>query len=142
MLQRGRRGDGLSAELTGMFAPSVGNGLHQLAEDYNADLIVVGSSSRGLIGRVLVGDDARGTVSGAAVRSRSRPTTTPIGAATSGLSACLRRHPRGGARARACPQLAVRALLTAFCRPRPPVSPAASGAGAGGPMSQGSSGGG
>lgn len=56
---------GVSAELTGMFAPSVGSGLHQLAEDGDADLIVVGSCSQGPIGRVLV-DDARGTVSGAA----------------------------------------------------------------------------
>ena len=66
MLQGEVEAMGVGAELTGMFAPSVGSGLHQLAEDDNADLIVVGSSSRGLIGRVLVGDDARATVSGAA----------------------------------------------------------------------------
>ena len=66
MLQREGEAVRVSAELTGMFASSVGGGLHQLAEDCDAGLIVVGSSSRGRIGRVLVGDDARGTVSGAA----------------------------------------------------------------------------
>jgi nucleotide-binding universal stress UspA family protein len=65
MLQREGDAMGVTAELTGMFAPAVGAGLHQLAEDCDADLIVVGSCSRGLVGRVLVGDDARGTVSGA-----------------------------------------------------------------------------
>jgi nucleotide-binding universal stress UspA family protein len=65
MLERERAGMGVGAKLTGMFASSVGSGLHQLAEDCDADVIVVGSCSRGPIGRVLVGDDARGTVSGA-----------------------------------------------------------------------------
>lgn len=65
MLERERDAVGVTAELTGMFASSVGRGLHQLAEDCEADVIVVGSCSHGPIGRVLVGDDARGTVSGA-----------------------------------------------------------------------------
>lgn len=65
MLGRERDAAGVSAELTGMFASSVGRGLHQLADDCDADVIVMGSCSRGPIGRVLVGDDARGTVSGA-----------------------------------------------------------------------------
>jgi nucleotide-binding universal stress UspA family protein len=65
MLERERDAVGVPAELTGMFASSVGSGLHQLAEDCDADVIVVGSCSRGPIGRVLVGDDARGTVRGA-----------------------------------------------------------------------------
>ena len=66
MLERERDAIGVVADLTGMFAPSVGNGLHQLGTDCGADLLVVGSSSRGPVGRVLAGDDARGTVSGAA----------------------------------------------------------------------------
>ena len=65
MLERERDAIGVSADLTGMFAPSVGSGLHQLGTDCGADLLVVGSSSRGPVGRVLAGDDARGTVSGA-----------------------------------------------------------------------------
>ncbi len=65
MLDREREAMGVSAELTGTFAPSVGFGLHQLADERGADLLVVGSCSRGLIGRILVGDNARGTVSGA-----------------------------------------------------------------------------
>ena len=66
MLERERDAIGVVADLTGMFAPSVGSGLHQLGTDCGADLLVVGSSSRGPVGRVLAGDDARGTVSGAA----------------------------------------------------------------------------
>jgi nucleotide-binding universal stress UspA family protein len=65
MLERERRALGVSAELTGMASSSVGSGLHQLAEDRAADLIVVGSCSRGLAGRVLVGDDTRGSLNGA-----------------------------------------------------------------------------
>ena len=66
MLERERDAIGVVADLTGMFAPSVGSGLQQLGADCGADLLVVGSSSRGPAGRVLAGDDARGTVSGAA----------------------------------------------------------------------------
>ena len=65
MLERERDAIRVVAELTGMFARSVGDGLHQLGTDCGADLLVVGSSSRGPVGRVLAGDDARGTVSGA-----------------------------------------------------------------------------
>ena len=65
MLEHQSEATGVTAELTGMFAPSVGSGLHQLAEDCDADLIVVGSATRGRIGRVLIGDGARGTISGA-----------------------------------------------------------------------------
>ena len=65
MLEQETVATGVTAELTGMFAPSVGSGLHQLAEDCEAALIVVGSSSRGPIGRVLIGDGALGTVTGA-----------------------------------------------------------------------------
>jgi nucleotide-binding universal stress UspA family protein len=40
-------------------ASSVGRALHELAEEIGADLIVLGSSPRGLLGRVLLGDDTR-----------------------------------------------------------------------------------
>ena len=65
MLERERDASGVTAELTGMFAASVGSGLQQLGLDCEADLLVVGSSSTGPVRRVLVGDDARGTVAGA-----------------------------------------------------------------------------
>lgn len=44
---------------------SVGRGLHELAERQQADLLVVGSCRRGLIGRVFVGDDTREGLNGA-----------------------------------------------------------------------------
>jgi nucleotide-binding universal stress UspA family protein len=65
MLERERQAAGVTAELVGMTSPSVGAGLHQLAEDCDADLLVVGSCSRGLARRVLVGDDTRGSLNGA-----------------------------------------------------------------------------
>ena len=65
MLERERHAAGVSAALTGMTSSSVGSGLHQLAEDCAADLLVVGSCSRGLAARVLVGDDTRGSLNGA-----------------------------------------------------------------------------
>ncbi len=66
MLERERVAAGVSAELTGMFAVSVGIGLHQLAKDLGADLLVVGSCRRGSVGRLLRGDDTRDSVSRAA----------------------------------------------------------------------------
>jgi nucleotide-binding universal stress UspA family protein len=44
---------------------SVGRGLHELADRQHADLLVVGSTRRALLGRVLVGDDARAALNGA-----------------------------------------------------------------------------
>ena len=43
----------------------MGRGLHELAEATGADLLVVGSSRRGLLGRVLIGDDTRAALNGA-----------------------------------------------------------------------------
>ncbi len=43
MLEREQAAMGVSADLTDIIAPSVGSGLHQLAEDCHADLLVVGS---------------------------------------------------------------------------------------------------
>jgi nucleotide-binding universal stress UspA family protein len=65
LLEAEREAAGVSAELVSIFAPSVGRGLHALAEDRAADLLVVGSTSRGLAGRVLAGDDTRGALNGA-----------------------------------------------------------------------------
>jgi nucleotide-binding universal stress UspA family protein len=46
-------------------ASTVGRGLHELAVDRRADLLVVGSTHRGLPGKVLVGDDTRAAFNGA-----------------------------------------------------------------------------
>lgn len=43
-------------------APSVGAGLHEAVSTLGGDLIVVGSSRRGVIGRILAGDDTHDTV--------------------------------------------------------------------------------
>jgi nucleotide-binding universal stress UspA family protein len=45
---------------------SPGRGLHRIAEDLGADLIVIGSPHRGPIGRVVAGDTARAVIQGAA----------------------------------------------------------------------------
>lgn len=55
----------LTAEVATVCAASACEGLHRLAEERDADLLVLGSSSRSLIGRVLLGDDARASLNGA-----------------------------------------------------------------------------
>jgi nucleotide-binding universal stress UspA family protein len=46
-------------------SPSIGQGLHSVAEVLDADLLVVGSSSHGLAGRVLIGNDTTSALDGA-----------------------------------------------------------------------------
>jgi nucleotide-binding universal stress UspA family protein len=46
-------------------ATSVGEGLHRAAQEHHADLLVVGSSGRGVSGRLLFGDDMRASLDGA-----------------------------------------------------------------------------
>jgi nucleotide-binding universal stress UspA family protein len=53
------------AQLLAYAASSPGHGLHVLAEQQGADLIVVGSCSRGGLGRVMLGDDTRAALNGA-----------------------------------------------------------------------------
>lgn len=53
---------------------SVGRGLHELAEREAADLLVVGSSRRGLAGRVLLGDDTHAALNGASCAVAVAPT--------------------------------------------------------------------
>jgi nucleotide-binding universal stress UspA family protein len=55
----------LDAELRWIGAESPGHGLHELAEAMGADLLVVGSTHRGRIGRILIGDDTRAALAGA-----------------------------------------------------------------------------
>jgi nucleotide-binding universal stress UspA family protein len=65
LLERERADSGVDAEIASVVALSPGRGLHEQAERQRADLIVVGSCGRGLLGRVLVGDDARAALNGA-----------------------------------------------------------------------------
>ena len=65
LLEQARDATGVDAELIDITASSVGRGLHYLAETREADLLVVGSSSLSLAGRVLVGDITRASLIGA-----------------------------------------------------------------------------
>jgi nucleotide-binding universal stress UspA family protein len=65
LLERERTAAGLEAELVALECTTPGAGLHRQAEAQSADLIVVGSSSRGMIGRAALGDDTRGALNGA-----------------------------------------------------------------------------
>lgn len=64
VLQAARAEAGIEAKLSPVASPQVGRGLHELAEGIGADLIVVGSSRRGLLGRVLHGDDMSAALNG------------------------------------------------------------------------------
>jgi nucleotide-binding universal stress UspA family protein len=65
VLETARNETGVDAELRPIGAPSVGGGLHRLAETLGADLLVVGSTRRSRLGRVLLGDDAAASLDGA-----------------------------------------------------------------------------
>ena len=65
VLETARQEAGIDAQLRLHGASSVGRGLHELAEQSGADLLVIGSSRRGLLGRVLIGDDTRAALNGA-----------------------------------------------------------------------------
>jgi nucleotide-binding universal stress UspA family protein len=56
---------GIEANILPYRASSVGRGLHELAETIRADLLVVGSSQRGLFGRVRLRGDTRAALNGA-----------------------------------------------------------------------------
>jgi nucleotide-binding universal stress UspA family protein len=65
LLETERAEAGVSAHIRWRGSSSVGRGLHELAEKIDADLLVVGSCRRGILGRVLVGDDTRSALNGA-----------------------------------------------------------------------------
>jgi nucleotide-binding universal stress UspA family protein len=56
---------GVQAALRWRESSSVGRGLHELCEVIEPDLLVVGSSRHGLLGRVLLGDDTHAALNGA-----------------------------------------------------------------------------
>jgi nucleotide-binding universal stress UspA family protein len=65
LLEEVRGEAGVEAHLRWRGSRSVGRGLHELCEVIEADLLVVGSSRRGLLGRVLMEDDTRAALNGA-----------------------------------------------------------------------------
>ena len=65
LLESARKAAGVEAPLRWRESPSVGRGLHELCEVIGADLLLVGSSRHGLLGRVLIGDDTRAALNGA-----------------------------------------------------------------------------
>jgi nucleotide-binding universal stress UspA family protein len=65
MLQRERDAASVEAELLSNPAGAVGRALHELAERHEADLLVIGSCRRGLVGRTVMGDDTRASLNGA-----------------------------------------------------------------------------
>jgi nucleotide-binding universal stress UspA family protein len=65
LLERERAETEVEAELVSVVASSPGRGLHEQAQSRRADLIVVGSTSRGPFGRAMLGDDTRAALNGA-----------------------------------------------------------------------------
>ena len=65
LLEQARAAAGVEAHLRTDESSSVGRGLHELCEAVGADLLVLGSSRRGLLGRVLIGDDTHAALNGA-----------------------------------------------------------------------------
>ena len=65
LLERERAAGDVEAELVSIVASSPGAGLHRQAEEQGADLLVVGSCSRGAFGRAMLGDDTRAALNGA-----------------------------------------------------------------------------
>jgi nucleotide-binding universal stress UspA family protein len=65
LLAKEQTATAVDARLEVVGARSVGAGLHYLAEQRDVDLLVVGSSSRGAIGRLLLGDHMRASLEGA-----------------------------------------------------------------------------
>jgi len=65
LLEKEREEADVHAELVSVVAQSPGRGLHEEADAQAVDLIVVGSCKRGVLGRVMVGDDASAALNGA-----------------------------------------------------------------------------
>ncbi len=65
LLERERDAAGVEAELLSAFSTSAGRGLHEEAQQLDADLLVVGSCSHGMFGRAMLGDDTRAALNGA-----------------------------------------------------------------------------
>jgi len=81
LLASAKRDHGLDCATMVRLDSSPGRGLHKLAEHEQADLLVVGSSHRGGLGRALVGDDTLAALNGApcavAIAPRGHVFATP-----------------------------------------------------------------
>jgi nucleotide-binding universal stress UspA family protein len=64
-LTQERADTGIDAQLVVTQAPTVARGLHELAEDQHADLLVLGGCHRSAFGRALLGNDTRDGLNGA-----------------------------------------------------------------------------
>jgi nucleotide-binding universal stress UspA family protein len=64
LLERERAAADVEAELVDVVSTSPGRGLHERAESQRADLLVVGSCGRGVLGRAMLGDDTRAALNG------------------------------------------------------------------------------
>ncbi len=65
LLERERGLAAIDAQLDARAGHRVGHGLQEIAQERQADLLVVGSTRRALLGRVLAGDDCRAALDGA-----------------------------------------------------------------------------
>lgn len=65
LLEQERASAGGEAQLASIAASTVGEGLHLLAENHHADLLVIGSHRHSRSGRVRVRDDTRAALNGA-----------------------------------------------------------------------------
>jgi nucleotide-binding universal stress UspA family protein len=65
LLEDERAAANVNAELISIVSGTPGRGLHQQADDQDADLLVVGSCSHGAFGRAMLGDDTRAALNGA-----------------------------------------------------------------------------
>ncbi|HKR98763.1 MAG TPA: universal stress protein [Candidatus Dormibacteraeota bacterium] len=74
LLETVRTETGVEAHLRWRGSSSVGRGLHELCELVGADLVAVGSSRRGLLGRVLIADDTSAALNGAPCSIAIAPT--------------------------------------------------------------------
>jgi nucleotide-binding universal stress UspA family protein len=65
LLERAHRDAGIPVTPCYIGSSSVGRGLHELADHTGADLLVVGSTRHGLLGRVLIADDTQDALNAA-----------------------------------------------------------------------------
>ena len=65
LLEQERAATDVTADLLSIESMTPGRGLHEQAEEQNADLLVVGSCNHGILGRAMLGDDTRAALNGA-----------------------------------------------------------------------------